>query len=102
MSINNEIPLKFVLWDSYGSPDYRNVWMTFVKGAYNNFYNYPGSMVNILFFDLSNKDSFIKLEDWVALVGEHGERDALLCLIGNKRAEVAPAAEAKFRGHPSK
>ena len=28
----NSFVFKYVLWDSYGSPDYRNVWMTFVKG----------------------------------------------------------------------
>ena len=29
--------LKFILWDSYGSPNYRNIWMTFVKGKSESF-----------------------------------------------------------------
>ena len=53
-------------------------------------------MVNLLFFDLHNKDSFLKLADWVELVRENGERDALLCLVANQRAEVALITRLKL------
>ena len=101
MKINGEILLKFVLWDSYGNPDYRNVWMTFVKGIGVFIQNLrsdkviklnlkliTGSMVNALFFDLNSKSSFEKLNDWVNLIQEHGESDSIMCLIGNKKENV--------------
>ena len=80
--------LKFVLWDSYGNPDYRNVWMTFVKGNLIILQLKSGSMVNVLFFDFSSKESFQKLNDWVKLIQEHGESNSILCMIGNCREEV--------------
>lgn len=42
-----------------------------------------GSLVNLLFFDLNDEQSFLKLQDWMGLIKEHGEPNCLNYLIGN-------------------
>jgi small GTP-binding protein len=66
--------IELQLWDTAGQELFRSV----TRGYFRN------AAVVFLVFDLSRRDSFIAIGDWLADVREIAGQDVIAVLIGNK------------------
>jgi small GTP-binding protein len=69
---NNIVDLQ--IWDTCGQEIYRNL----TKQYYNN------TNGCFLLFDLSNRQSFEELDDWIADIKSYAPKDVIIILVGNK------------------
>lgn len=70
---NREVNLQ--LWDTAGQETFRNL----VNSYYRN------SHCVIMFFDITNKESFEHLDYWYSEIQKHKTKDILTVLIGTKK-----------------
>ncbi len=66
--------IKAQVWDTAGQERFRALTKSYYKGAAGV----------LLVFDITNRDSFKNLDKWIEEVREHGEKDHVSILIGNK------------------
>lgn len=66
--------IEIQLWDTAGQEQYRSLGPIYYRGA-------SGA---ILVFDLTKRDSFDALEDWISLFASVSEEDASIVIVGNK------------------
>ncbi len=70
----DEKPIKAQFYDTAGQERFRALTPS----------NFRNADVVILVYDISNRVSFDKLDDWVVLVKAHAQRDTTIMIIGNK------------------
>ena len=71
----NESIFKIQLWDSAGQEKYRSLIPSYIRGA---------SLI-ILVYDLSWRESFEAIKNWLGFVNQYANRDLIkLVLVGNK------------------
>ena len=76
-SVEKEIDGRFArmqIWDTAGQEQYRSIIPLYFRNA----------AVALIVFDLTERESFNKLESWVKLVNENAPKDILIVYIGNK------------------
>ncbi|KAF8926565.1 Rab-like protein 2A, partial [Haplosporangium bisporale] len=66
--------LKAQIWDTAGQERYRAI-----TSAY-----YRGAVGALLVYDISNMNSFKKLERWLQELQDHADSNTVIMLIGNK------------------
>eukprot|EP00826_Nyctotherus_ovalis_P064237 TRINITY_DN9418_c0_g3_i1.p2 TRINITY_DN9418_c0_g3~~TRINITY_DN9418_c0_g3_i1.p2 ORF type:complete len:222 (+),score=55.29 TRINITY_DN9418_c0_g3_i1:97-762(+) len=69
--------LKLQVWDTAGQENFRSMIRVFYKGSHAAF----------LTFDITRKETFDKLEEWIADIRENALPDVRIFLIGNRRDE---------------
>lgn len=65
---------KIRIWDTAGEEKYRSVTKNYFKDA-------QGALI---VFDLTNKETFIKVSEWIEFVNESSPADVVITLVGNK------------------
>ena len=66
--------IKLQIWDTAGQERFRNVISSYFKGAHGI----------LLIFDITSRDSFKELENWLGEVERNASSQILKILIGNK------------------
>ncbi|CAM1310041.1 RAB22A (predicted) [Pycnogonum litorale] len=82
---------KFQIWDTAGQERYRALAPMY----------YSGSGAAIIVFDVTNKETFRSLKSWVHELRQHGPRNLVLALAGNKcdmddRREVTEDESSRY------
>ena len=72
--LSNGEKLKVVFYDTSGQEKYNSL-------SYNYIKNSNGIL---LMYDISKKESFIKIKDWLNNIFEHKDKDFPILLLGNK------------------
>ena len=70
----NEKKVKMQIWDTAGQERFRTVVATYFRGAHGI----------LLLYDVTNKDSFKNLENWLIEIEKNAQEKVLKILIGNK------------------
>ena len=73
LDINNK-RVKMQIWDTAGQERFRTVVSTYFRGAHGI----------LLLYDVTNKDSFKNLENWLIEIEKNSNQKVLKILIGNK------------------
>ena len=66
--------VKLQIWDTAGQERFRTVVSTYFRGAHGLF----------LIYDITNRDSFKNLENWLIEIEKNASENVLKILIGNK------------------
>ena len=66
--------VKMQIWDTAGQERFRNVISSYFKGAHGI----------LLIYDITNKESFKELENWLGEVERNASNQVLKILLGNK------------------
>ena len=66
--------LKLEIWDTAGQEQFRSVNTIFMKN----------SQIAILVYDITEKDSFEKLNYWYETIKDNNKEKVLYCVVGNK------------------
>ena len=66
--------VKLQIWDTAGQERFRNVVSTYFRGAHGI----------LLIYDVTNRDSFKNLENWLIEIEKNASENVLKILIGNK------------------
>ena len=66
--------VKMQIWDTAGQERFRNVISSYFKGAHGI----------LLIYDITSRESFKELENWLGEVERHASSQVLKILIGNK------------------
>jgi len=78
--------VKLQIWDTAGQEGFRSMTRVF----------YKGSNAVILVYDVTKKESFYKLNEWLVEVKENAPNNVKICLVGNQ------VDKAKLREVPTK
>lgn len=79
LKINDNTTVKVLVWDTAGEEKY--------KGIVKSFYNKANGI--LLTFDLTNKESFDRIDFWVQeLKNNVGLNDLYIVLVGNKKDKI--------------
>jgi small GTP-binding protein len=70
----NNICFKYNIWDTAGQEKYRSITHSFFKN----------SGIAVLFFDLTNYNSFQSLSQWLYDIHNNCPEDVIILLVGNK------------------
>ena len=73
LEINNK-KVKMQIWDTAGQERFRTVISTYFRGAHGI----------LLLYDVTNKDSFKNLENWLTEIEKNSSDKVLKILLGNK------------------
>ncbi len=74
MPVNEHTTVDLQIWDTCGQEKFRTLTRQYYREA----------NAVILVFDLTNKSTFNDIITWILDVKEHGPKDCLLVLVGNK------------------
>ena len=66
--------LKLQIWDTAGQERYRTVTKSFYKNANGV----------LLVFDLTHKETFYNLDEWIKMIEENAPNDICITIVGNK------------------
>ena len=66
--------IKMQIWDTAGQERFRNVISSYFRGSHGI----------LLLYDITNKDSFKNLENWLTEIEKNASQNVLKILIGNK------------------
>ena len=79
LKINDNTTVKVLVWDTAGEEKY--------KGIVKSFYNKANGI--LLTFDLTNKESFDRIDFWVQELKKNvGLNDLYIVLVGNKKDKI--------------
>ena len=72
----NDTTVNFQLWDTAGQEDFKSITTSFFRSA----------VAGLLVFDVTNRNSFHHLHEWIREVkaNSHPDHDIVLLLVGNK------------------
>ncbi len=73
MQINNK-SVKVQFWDTAGQEKYRAIASAYYKNAHGA----------VIVYDITRKESFENVENWLRELKEHGEKDIQIIILGNK------------------
>ncbi|XP_034361241.1 ras-related protein Rab-26 isoform X1 [Arvicanthis niloticus] len=66
--------VKLQIWDTAGQERFRSVTHAYYRDAH----------ALLLFYDITNKDSFDNIQAWLTEIQEYAQQDVVLMLLGNK------------------
>ena len=66
--------LKLQIWDTAGQERFKTITSTYYKGAHGV----------IIVYDITDKDSFRSVENWIAELDKHASENVNKMLVGNK------------------
>ena len=66
--------VKLQIWDTAGQERFKTITSSYYKGAHGI----------IVAYDLTDRDSFGKISDWMAEVDKHADENISRILVGNK------------------
>ena len=72
-----EKTIKLQVWDTAGQENFRSMIRVFYKGSHAAF----------LVYDITRKETFDKLEDWVGDIRENALPEVKIILLGNRKDE---------------
>ncbi|KAI9792303.1 MAG: hypothetical protein M1816_002528 [Peltula sp. TS41687] len=78
--------MKLSLWDTAGQETYKSVTRSYFRGA-------SGAL---LVFDITRRQTFVHVTDWLNDLRQIAEPDIVVVLVGNK-TDLAPAASTEVR-----
>lgn len=67
-------PIKLTIWDSAGQESFRSITRSYFRGS-------AGAL---LVYDITRRDTFTRIENWVKEVQQNSNTNTVLTLIGNK------------------
>jgi len=70
----NDIEVHFSIWDFAGEHKFRQLFPAYCSGASGAF----------ILFDITNKETFLDLEDWIKLINDSGGDKIIKILISSK------------------
>lgn len=70
--------MTFNIWDTAGHEDYRMITANFLRGS-------SGILV---VFDLLEENTFKGLKEWMQIIQDYADENALIFLIGNKQDKL--------------
>ena len=70
----NDIQVELQIWDTAGQEKYRSLSPIYCRDA----------SAGILVFDITNKDTFLKLDNWHQIFTDVAGQDAILYVVANK------------------
>ncbi|KAM0675152.1 hypothetical protein GVAV_001495 [Gurleya vavrai] len=73
IQVNNE-PVKLQIWDTAGQERFRTITNSYYRGAHGI----------IVVFDLTDRESFNSVSDWIEEIKAHANENIEIVLIGNK------------------
>ena len=73
LEIDNK-QIKMQIWDTAGQERFRNVISSYFRGSHGI----------LLIYDITNRDSFKNLENWLTEIEKNASQNVLKILIGNK------------------
>lgn len=73
IKINDKF-VKLQIWDTAGQERFKTITTSYYRGAH----------CIIVVFDLTNQESFLKIEDWLKEVKKFANQDAQILILGNK------------------
>ena len=73
LEVNNK-KIKMQIWDTAGQERFRNVISSYFRGSHGI----------LLLYDITNRDSFKNLDNWLIEIEKHASQNVLKILIGNK------------------
>ena len=73
LEIDNK-QIKMQIWDTAGQERFRNVISSYFRGSHGI----------LLIYDITNRDSFKNLENWLTEIEKNANQNVLKILIGNK------------------
>ena len=73
LEIDNK-QIKMQIWDTAGQERFRNVISSYFRGSHGI----------LLIYDITNRDSFKNLENWLIEIEKNASQNVLKILIGNK------------------
>lgn len=79
MDIDCETAANLHIWDTAGEERFMSVTRQYYNGSH-------GAMI---IYDLTNKDSFIKMSKWIKDVKDNAPRDIIISIVGNKSDLIA-------------
>ena len=66
--------IKMQIWDTAGQERFRNIISSYFRGSHGI----------LLIYDITNKNSFNNLQDWLEVIENNANKNVLKILIGNK------------------
>ena len=72
--LSNGEKLKVYFYDTSGQEKYNSLSFNYIKNCHGI----------LLMYDISKKESFIKIKDWLKNIFEHKDKDFPILLLGNK------------------
>jgi Ras-related protein Rab-2A len=82
--------IKIQIWDTAGQENFRSITRAYYRGA----------TVALLVYDVSRRDSFMHLHQWLQDVRTHVDNNTVIMVIGNKsdleRREISPREGEAF------
>ena len=72
--LSNGEKLKVFFYDTSGQEKYNSLSFNYIKNSHGV----------LLMYDISKKESFLKIEDWLKSIFEHKNKDFPVLLLGNK------------------
>ncbi|KAF7702752.1 Ras-related protein Rab-1A [Cucumispora dikerogammari] len=78
VEVNNRF-IKLQIWDTAGQERFKTITTSYYRGAH----------CIIVVFDLTNLESFEKIENWLKEVRKHAKEDAQILILGNKVDDTA-------------
>ena len=73
-TLSNGEKLKVVFYDTSGQEKYNSLSYNYIKNSHGI----------LLMYDISKKESFLKIKDWLKNIYEHKDEDFPILLLGNK------------------
>eukprot|EP01084_Bolivina_argentea_P213675 362819_1 len=73
ISIDNKV-IKLQIWDTAGSIQFRSITRSYYRGA----------AICLLFYDITNRQTFEHIDDWIREAYEHGNQNMTIVLVANK------------------
>ena len=74
INLDNNRKVKIQIWDTAGEDRFRSITRNYYKGAKGI----------LLIFDVTDKESFTHIKDWVERIHDESPEGITICLIGNK------------------
>jgi Ras-related protein Rab-2A len=69
-----ETKVKFQIWDTAGQEVFRSITRSY----------YRGSAIALLVYDITARETFCRLDDWVQEIHQNAKSDIMVILVGNK------------------
>ena len=74
INLDNNRKVKIQIWDTAGEDRFRSITRNYYKGAKGI----------LLIFDVTDKETFTHVRDWIERIHEESPEGITICLVGNK------------------
>uniref|UniRef100_A0A0N5AYT2 Ras family protein n=1 Tax=Syphacia muris TaxID=451379 RepID=A0A0N5AYT2_9BILA len=81
----DDMKVKLQIWDTAGQERFRSITSSYYRDA----------DALLLVYDVSNRESFVHVRDWLAQIQEYARKTVLITLVGNK-VDLANDRKVKY------